>query len=266
MRRKQIYIAEREELIIHGLDVLFNALPEKVSIYGYGKEPDEVVEDFAVHTPDILFIDEKLMLRQATPLYVFLAMKYPQTSTVLMSSETSLSETQVKHADYYISKALLDEDHIKTLWEQLARQQSRQQNSAESFDICQIKDYIVAHLKEDLTLETIAHEFGYNYSYLSSCFSRYAKKSFKQYINELRIQYACRLLSEGELSVSQAGSASGYSSQSYFTQVFKKYTGCTPSTYQLHKGHRIRHVDGIAPSDVSCIPPETHSHICERCV
>lgn len=265
MRRKQIYIAEREELVIRGLDMLFKTLPETVSIYGYGKDSEEVLQDFTFHTPDVLFIDEMLMVHQTMPLYVFLAMKYPQTSTVLMSSETSLSEKQKTHADYYISKAVLDEKQIKALWAQLSKQPHRQKNTVESFDICRIKDYIVEHLKEDLTLDTIAGEFGYNYSYLSTCFSKYVKKGFKQYINELRIQNACRLLTEGETTISEAGSKSGYSSQSYFTQVFKKYTGSTPSAYQLRHGGSDRHRERVTLSDVSYIPPETYSHICEKC-
>lgn len=265
MRRKQIYIAEREELVIRGLDMLFKTLPEEVSIFGYGRDSEEVLQDFTFHTPDILFIDEMLMFHQTMPLYVFLSIKYPQTSTVLMSSEALLPEKRNTHTDYYISKAILDENQIKALWTQLSNQPHRQKNAAESFDICRIKDYIVEHLKEDLSLETIANKLGYNYSYLSTCFSKYVKKGFKQYVNELRIQHACRLLTESETTVSEAGSESGYSSQSYFTQVFKKYTGCTPSAYQLRHGGSDCQMESATLSDVSCIPPETYSHICEKC-
>lgn len=146
MRRKQIYIAEREELVIRGLDMLFKTLPEEVSIFGYGRDSEEVLQDFTFHTPDILFIDEMLMFHQTMPLYVFLSIKYPQTSTVLMSSEALLPEKRNTHTDYYISKAILDENQIKALWTQLSNQPHRQKNAAESFDICRIKDYIVEHL------------------------------------------------------------------------------------------------------------------------
>ena len=108
MRRKQIYIAEREELVIRGLDMLFKTLPEEVSIFGYGRDSEEVLQDFTFHTPDILFIDEMLMFHQTMPLYVFLSIKYPQTSTVLMSSEALLPEKRNTHTDYYISKATVD--------------------------------------------------------------------------------------------------------------------------------------------------------------
>ena len=122
MRRKQIYIAEREELVIRGLDMLFKTLPEEVSIFGYGRDSEEVLQDFTFHTPDILFIDEMLMFHQTMPLYVFLSIKYPQTSTVLMSSEALLPEKRNTHTDYYISKAILDENQIKALWTQLSNQ------------------------------------------------------------------------------------------------------------------------------------------------
>ena len=77
--------------------MLFKTLPEEVSIFGYGRDSEEVLQDFTFHTPDILFIDEMLMFHQTMPLYVFLSIKYPQTSTVLMSSEALLPEKRNTH-------------------------------------------------------------------------------------------------------------------------------------------------------------------------
>lgn len=264
MRRKQIYIAEREELIIQGLTVLFQMLPEPVSIYGHGRSAEEVLQDFSVHEPDVLFIDEKLMYQQL-PLYAVLSGRYPQTSTVVMYSGSQESEASPKCADYCISKAVLDKDQLVKLWSDLSANPHRHEIPEDSFDILQIKQYILRHLKEDLTLEAVAQEFGYNYTYLSTCFSKYVKQGFKQYVNELRIRKACQLLNAGTVTISEAAAESGYSSQSYFTQVFKKYTGCTPSSYQLRRSRCNRPQTPLSPSDVSCIPPAASPHICEKC-
>lgn len=264
MRRKQIYIAEREELVIHGLTMLFQVLPEPVSIYGLGKNAEEVLQDFSVHAPDVLFIDEKLMYQQL-PLYLVLSDRYPQTSTVLMHAGFQKPVDSEACVDYCISKAVLDEDRLAKLWSDLSARPHRHKIHEDSFDILPIKQYIVKHLKEDLTLEAVAQEFGYNYTYLSTCFSKYVKQGFKQYVNELRIRRACQLLSDGAVSISEAGCEAGYSSQSYFTQVFKKYTGCTPSAYQLRHSRHVRPEKSVTPSDVSCIPQATSPHICEKC-
>ncbi|MEY8357149.1 AraC family transcriptional regulator [Lachnospiraceae bacterium 54-53] len=266
MRRKQIYIAEREELIINGLTVLFQVLPEPVSIFGHGRSAEEVLQDFSVHCPDVLFIDEKIMFHQALPLYPVISDRYPQTLMILMSSGTPIPENQRRCADYCISKTILDEAHIVKLWSDLSVQSRKHGSSSEAFDIRKIEEYIFEHLKEDLTLESIAKEFGYNYTYLSTCFSRCMKKGVNQYINELKIRRACQLLlSKERITISEAGSEAGYSSQSYFTQVFKKYTGCTPRAYQLNRSRYGQAVKSFSPSDASCIPPVESSHICGKC-
>lgn len=223
------------------------------------------MRDFSFHTPDVLFIDERIMLRESVPLYHLLSENHPQTSIVLMCSDTAFSDKANPYADYCISKTILDEKQIHALWKQLSAQSLRQKPAIEPLAICRIKDYILEHLQEELSLTLIASEFGYNYSYLSSCFSHYTKKSFKHYVNELRIQYACRLLREDNLSISEAGIKAGYTSQSYFNQVFKKYTGSTPGAYQLRHRSIGRSAASLTLSDVSCIPQETYSHICGRC-
>ncbi len=68
-----------------------------------------------------------------------------------------------------------------------------------------------------------------------SSFCRYFKektgKSLSEYVNDMRISYACRLLIDGKLSISQIGFESGFNNLSNFNRAFKKHTGFTPSGY-----------------------------------
>jgi len=74
-----------------------------------------------------------------------------------------------------------------------------------------------------------------------SAFCRYFKeksgKSLSEFTNDMRIGYACRLLIEGKMSVSQICYESGFNNLSNFNRSFKRHTGFTPTLYfeEFHK-------------------------------
>ena len=95
--------------------------------------------------------------------------------------------------------------------------------------------YISDNYKEDLKLEDLASEFSFNYNYLSTYFTQHKKEGFSDYLNRLRIEEACRLLESSDIPISSIGMEVGYSDHSYFSRVFKKLTGRTPSDYRRGK-------------------------------
>ena len=101
-----------------------------------------------------------------------------------------------------------------------------------------LSEYIDLHYREaDISLGKIAKKFSYTEKYLSSFFKTNMKINFSEYINTLRIRYGMELLNDGNYTVSQIASMCGYSDSLYFSKVFKKQTGHTPSEYI--KEHRI---------------------------
>ena len=96
----------------------------------------------------------------------------------------------------------------------------------------QMLAYISDNYREDLKLEDLSQEFSFNYNYLSTYFTQHMNEGFSDYLNRLRIEEACRLLRSGDTPISQIGMDTGYSDHSYFSRVFKKLTGRTPSEYR----------------------------------
>lgn len=96
----------------------------------------------------------------------------------------------------------------------------------------QILDYINNNYKEQINLQEIANEFHISYSYLSAYFNNHYKESFNDYLNGVRIQKAKEFLVEPTVQISYVSELVGYSSPNYFTKVFKKLTGFTPTTYR----------------------------------
>ncbi|UUZ79882.1 helix-turn-helix domain-containing protein [Paenibacillus sp. P26] len=96
-----------------------------------------------------------------------------------------------------------------------------------------ILQYIDEHFSEPLTLTEVAKRFHFNASYLSNYFAVHNKEGFNEYLNRIRIDKACESLRDNPaLSIAEIGSLVGYSDHSYFTKVFRKLKGISPSLYR----------------------------------
>ncbi|MBS7563024.1 chromate resistance protein [Mucilaginibacter sp. Bleaf8] len=84
-----------------------------------------------------------------------------------------------------------------------------------------------------LSLQQASKELEINPAYLSREFSKYFDNiSFGDYMRKLRIEKACDLIKKNTHSLTEIGYLTGFSDQSHFNRVFKKFTGESPSTYK----------------------------------
>ena len=93
-------------------------------------------------------------------------------------------------------------------------------------------EYVARHFPEEITLAGVAEELHVNTSYLSMLFRQVTGTTFKEHLNRMRIEEAERLLTNTDYPILEIAIACGYRDQSYFTKVFKKYTGLTPRQYR----------------------------------
>ena len=92
--------------------------------------------------------------------------------------------------------------------------------------------YISEHFSNPLTLEEVAAYVHLHPSYFSTLFKSSTGSSFKEYLNMVRIDESKRLLSNTDYSIIDIAVAVGFEDQSYFSKVFKKYTGLTPKQFR----------------------------------
>ena len=95
-----------------------------------------------------------------------------------------------------------------------------------------VKRYIDLHFKETLTLEQLAEDAHMNKYYLSHAFKREYGISPINYMITKRIEESKYLLAETDLSMSQIAQLLGFSSLSYFSQVFRRTQATTPMEYR----------------------------------
>jgi two-component system response regulator YesN len=95
---------------------------------------------------------------------------------------------------------------------------------------------IQKRFKTEISLEALADEIKVTPQYLSKLIKDDTGITFKEYINELRIEEAKRQLRQPETSIKTVGYDVGYNDTSYFIRTFKKYEGITPRDYQRMVG------------------------------
>ena len=78
--------------------------------------------------------------------------------------------------------------------------------------------YINEHFKENPPLAEIAAVAAVSDRYFCSKFREYTGKTYKEYLKELKLRYARRLLLVTEMSVTEISAASGYATQSHFNR------------------------------------------------
>jgi AraC-like DNA-binding protein len=91
--------------------------------------------------------------------------------------------------------------------------------------------YLEKNCAEELVTERIAERFRLNYRYISTLFRSRVGTSLFKYHERLRIYHAAELLKNTSLNVSEVSDRVGYQSPFYFSRVFKKLMGESPSEY-----------------------------------
>lgn len=95
-----------------------------------------------------------------------------------------------------------------------------------------IFDFVEKNFSHSCSLEMLAKETAFSYSYLSRYFKNTAGMSFNSYVNKCRINNACYLLKNTDCNVLQCSVDCGYNSLRSFNRNFKEIMGITPLEYR----------------------------------
>lgn len=100
-----------------------------------------------------------------------------------------------------------------------------------------IRTYIQENYTRDISLQDIAGSLHYSDAYFSKIFKQCFGKNFTVYLTEYRVDEAKKLLADISVSIKDVGERLGFHDANYFSRVFKRITGKTPSEYRdTHAG------------------------------
>jgi AraC-like DNA-binding protein len=108
-----------------------------------------------------------------------------------------------------------------------------QLETADSDRLIAVIKYIKDHMHEHISLKEIASVACMKEQSFCRYFKSRTKKSFSRYLEELRMEYAKKLLIEDHGCISDIAYSCGYSSTSHFCKVFKDYNGKSPYQYKI---------------------------------
>lgn len=105
-----------------------------------------------------------------------------------------------------------------------------------------IKDYVDANFREqNMSVAMVGEALGMQAQYLSKVFKEEYHVSLLDYIIEMRITFAKKLLADSRLTVNEVAEECGYLSGSVFIKTFKKVTGVTPGNYRANMDSNYEH-------------------------
>lgn len=157
---------------------------------------------------------------------------YGKHSETLILLKMLLKEAESKGRWY----DLVCHDILEILLVQIIRSQSLipapLSSSRMPKECSQIKQYLDSHYSESITLDWLADWIHMNKYYMVHAFTEYTGMSPIHYLNKRRLEVSRELLKTTDHPISRIASLVGFSSQSYFAQVFKKDCGLSPASYR----------------------------------
>ncbi|KAA8745403.1 helix-turn-helix domain-containing protein [Paenibacillus sp. UASWS1643] len=123
---------------------------------------------------------------------------------------------------------LIGDDFLFSLVDRV--KESRENSYSKAVQVC--KNYIFNHIFEQISIKDLADMVHLNAVYLSQLFKKETNKPLGKYIQDEKIKEAQKLLIQSDHSVANICMLLHFNDQSYFSNIFKKYTGLSPSQYR----------------------------------
>lgn len=98
--------------------------------------------------------------------------------------------------------------------------------------INKVYEYVMNHFTESITIEDASNLIHMCPSTFCRYFKKRTRKTFSNFLNEIRISHACKLLIEEDLSVTEICYKSGFNNISYFNRQFKSHKNLTPQAFR----------------------------------
>ena len=104
------------------------------------------------------------------------------------------------------------------------------------------ENFIMENFTKKISLKEISDVAGLSPPYFSTIFKEEMGENLSKYLNRLRVEKASRLLLETEMSLSEIAACCCFEDQSWFSKIFKAYTGISPGKYRNQGGGIVRNI------------------------
>lgn len=181
-------------------------------IHFNGEQTNEVLKSLNLnaHAPLLYLPDNRLMRSIFEDIHSCLNYNYSDAGLLAMSSDLIR----------LVSKIKLHQGHRE------AQKQSVEKRVMDTLH------FMEKHIDMPLTLQELATHSGQSIPYYSKLFKARTNQSPMSYYIQLKIRKACEMLDQTKLSITEISQKLGYEDPYYFSRLFKKTQGCSPSHYR----------------------------------
>lgn len=250
----KILVADDEPIELTVVEKIINEnLSDKVSIC-LADNGREAVDLYEKENCDIALLDIAMPGLNGLEAAEIIRSKHPGHVIIFLTAfdefDYAKKAIAVKALDYLLKP--VDEKELILVLEEALRQveneskenvsENKNFDNTEFFDMkmsairTRISDYLESRYMDDISLSDIAGELKYSDAYFSKVFKKCFNKGFIVYLTELRIEKSKILLEDIFVNIKDISAKVGFRDSNYYTKVFKRMEGLTPSEYRIMKG------------------------------
>ncbi len=234
-----VYIADDEVWIILGLKKLLDKLNIGAYVIGTANNGLTAKEEIGHFKPDVVFADIRMPGLSGLELLQAIPEVSPESKVVIISgyAEFSYAQEAVQHHAYdYLLKPIKPEELSRVMTAIINERDGVTDEERMPVVSDRMIDNVLSdireHYMEDISLTSLSAKYNISMGHLSKLIKEQLSVNFSDYIASLRIQRAKELLRDDSLSIQKISEIVGYNDYFYFTKVFKKVEGISPSKYR----------------------------------
>ena len=235
----KILIIDDEPKIRNGLSNLLTRR-EGWEVAGAYENAADALKYLAVNQVDVMITDIKMPEISGLELIARIRERDKKTAIIILSGYSNFQFAQRAielGVSRYLTKPTNPRELICVLEEtekKLGGKQEKEKDSGKipNLFVQKAADYIKLNYSEKISIKEIADQLYLSPNYLSELFKKHTGKTISEYLTDYRLEKVCQLLDHAEYRVGDVSGMVGIHDGRYFSNMFKKKYGMTPTEYR----------------------------------
>ena len=229
----KIPVAEDEARSRAALASRLRSILGEAALIETAADGNEAVTKAVQVKPDLIFMDIEMPYKNGLEAAAVVKSQMPETHVVFLTAydRFDYAEGALRSGgeDYLLKPA--SEADLREMLQKFFDVAPQAPKDATPFEAA-LRVWLHQHYTEDVALEAAAESMGMSPFYFSRQVKAATGQTFLELFTGYRIEKAKQRLLDTEMSVSEVGRSVGYPDSNYFTKVFKRAVGCTPTIYR----------------------------------
>ena len=229
----KILVAEDEARSRAALASRLRSILGEAALIETAADGNEAVTKAVQVKPYLIFMDIEMPYKNGLEAAAVVKSQMPETHVVFLTAydrfDYAVGALRSGGEDYLLKPA--SEADLREMLQKFFDVAPQAPKDATPFEAA-LRVWLHQHYTEDVALEAAAESMGMSPFYFSRQVKAATGQTFLELFTGYRIEKAKQLLLDTEMSVSEVGRSVGYPDSNYFTKVFKRAVGCTPTIYR----------------------------------